>query len=176
MKRIIFLFVFGIMSLASFGQIYEPEFTYECGILLNDTSLIICEKQQGKVTGKASASMYLTGIGKVKSRYQIPGHSSPIRIKKSDKVVLICRVITNTIDPNQVINVYQLEQKSKYRQVQIGKIGTFTGSEIGANKITFAATKYGNSSYKIEINNLPCGEYAVTVLNPMLFSCFAIEE
>ena len=77
---------------------------------------------------------------------------------------------------NQVINVYQLEQKSKYRQVQIGKIGTFTGSEIGANKITFAATKYGNSSYKIEINNLPCGEYGVTVLNPMLFSCFAIEE
>ena len=35
-------------------QIYEPEFTYECGILLNDTSLIICEKQQGKVTGHRS--------------------------------------------------------------------------------------------------------------------------
>ena len=48
MKRIIFLFVFGIMSLISFGQIYEPEFTYECGILLNDTSLIICENSKVK--------------------------------------------------------------------------------------------------------------------------------
>lgn len=176
MKRNLFFFIFSIISLCSFSQIYEPEFTYECGILLNDTSLIICEKQQGKITGKASASMYLTGIGKVKARYQIPGSSSPIKIKKSDKVVLICKSVTNTIDPNQVINVYQFESKTKYRQVLTGVVGTFTGAEFGANKFTFKASKYGQSSYKIEIDNLPCGEYGVTILNPMLFSCFAIEE
>jgi len=175
MKRLLF-FLLIWCALTSYSQVVEPEFMYECGILVNDTSLIICEKQNGKITSKASASMFLTGIGKVKTRYQIPGSHSNVKVKKSDKIVLICRSASNSVDPNQVVNVYSMECKKKYRQVQIGEVGTFSGAEIKGDRIPFKATKYGISSYRIEIANLPIGEYAVTVLNPYSFNCFCIED
>lgn len=175
MKRLLFFLLIGY-ALTSYSQIVEPEFMYECGILVNDTSLIICEKQNGKITSKASASMFLTGIGKVKTRYQIPGSHSNVKVKKSDKIVLICRSASNSVDPNQVVNVYPMECKKKYRQVQIGEVGTFSGAEIKGDRIPFKATKYGISSYRIEIANLPIGEYAVTILNPYSFNCFCIED
>ena len=176
MKYVVTFILLLCASVNCQSQVIEPEFMYECGILVNDTSLIICEKQNGKITSKASASMFLTGIGKVKTRYQIPGNHSTVKVKKSDKITLICKSSTNAIDPNQVINVYSMECKSKYRQVQIGEVGTFTGAEIRGNRIAFKATKHGTSSYKIEIDNLPTGEYAVTVLNPYSFNCFCIED
>ena len=178
MKRILMIFSFISVSLFSFCQSIEPEFTYECGILNNDNTLTICEKCNAKITSKASASMYLTGIGKIKTRYQVSNANSNVIINKSDTITIICKSMSNIMDPHQVIKVYALESKKKYRQVQIGEVGTFTGSEVMGDNLPFNATKYGNTNtcYKITLINYPEGEYAISVLNPMVFNCFSIKN
>lgn len=176
MKKFIYciILLFSI-CLSSNAQVYEPEFMYECGILTNN-ELIICEKQNVKITSKASASMYLTGIGKVKTRYQVPNEKSNVHINQSDTITIICKSSSNMMDPHQVIKVYSLESKKKYRQVQIGEIGTFTGSEVMGDNLIFNASKYGNTNtcYKITLIGYPKGEYAISVLNPLVFNCFSI--
>lgn len=175
MRKLYFILSMILICAMAKAQVIEPEFVYECGVLESDSTLTICEKQNAKMTGKAGASLCLTGIGKVKVRYQVAGSHSNVRFKKSSKITLICRSASNLIDPNQVIKLYSLESKSKYRRVEIAQAGTFTGFSAMGTNIAFKATKYGQSSYKIEIENLPEGEYAVSVLNPMLFNCFAID-
>ncbi len=178
MKKLFFIFSFLFVTVCSFGQAVEPEFIYECGILNENSTLTICEKANAKITAKASASMYLTGIGKIKTRYQVPNSNSTVSINKSDTITIICKAMSNTMDPHQVIKIYSLESKKKYRQVQIGKIGTFTGSEIMGDNLPFNVTKYGNTNtcYKITLINYPAGEYAISVLNPMVFNCFSIKN
>lgn len=177
MKKLFFIFGFLFVSLFGYSQVVEPEFMYECGILNNNSTLMICEKSNAKISSKASASMYLTGIGKVKTRYQVANPNSNVIINKSDTITIICKSMSNVMDPHQVIKVYSLESKKKYRQVQIGEIGTFTGSEVMGDNLPFNATKYGNTNtcYKITLINYPAGEYAISVLNPMVFNCFSIK-
>lgn len=178
MKRILMIFSFVSVSLFSFCQIIEPEFAYECGILNNDNTLTICEKSNAKITCKAGASIYLTGIGKIKTRYQVANPNSNVIINKSDTITIICKSMSNTMDPHQVIKVYLLESKKKYRQVKIAEAGTFTGAEIMGDNLPFNATKYGNTNtcYKITLINYPEGEYAISVLNPTVFNCFSIKN
>lgn len=156
--------------------IKEPEFIYQSEIVNSDSSTTLLESEQAKITAKAGASMYITGIGKVKTRYQIPGATSKVRVKKAPEIVIISRAPSNNLNPAQVIKIYKLEPKKKYRQVQIGEIGTFSGSSYGGESLNYDVTKYGVSSYKIVLHNLEAGEYGITVLNPLAFGCFGIDE
>ena len=55
MKKLFFIFSFLCVSICGFGQVIEPEFMYECGILNENSTLTICEKMNiyiNRDTGK----------------------------------------------------------------------------------------------------------------------------
>ena len=54
----------------------EPEFAEETMLLTSDSEGILLKRENGSIKAKAAASMYLTGIGKVKSRLTLPGIKS----------------------------------------------------------------------------------------------------
>ena len=68
----------------------EPEFELEPYVFnLADSTLaspLPCESAYSKA--KAAASLYLTGIGKVKSYYYIKGESSPLTIDKKKSNII----------------------------------------------------------------------------------------
>ena len=54
----------------------EPEFSEETLLLTSDSTGVILKRENGYVKAKAGASLYLTGIGKIKSRLTIDGVKS----------------------------------------------------------------------------------------------------
>ena len=148
-------------------RVEEPEFSEQAVYLTSDTTCIELPRENSKIKTKAAASLYLTGIGKVKSRITIDSPSSPLSIKASPALRIILRADNNTTDPKSFINIFQFEQKKKRRQAQISETGTFSGSETNSlQTIPFDAEKYGQSSYLITINNLEIGEYGITISDP----------
>lgn len=46
----------------------EPDFAEETLLLISDDKGVLLKRENGTVKAKAGASLYLTGIGKIKSR------------------------------------------------------------------------------------------------------------
>lgn len=148
-------------------RVEEPEFSEQAVYLTSDTTCVKLPRENSKIKTKAAASLYLTGIGKVKSRITINTESSPLSIKASPTLRIILKADNNATDPNSFITIFKFEQKGNRRQAQIAEAGTFTGSETNSlQTIQFNAKKYGESSYLIVIDNLGAGEYGINISDP----------
>lgn len=146
----------------------EPEFSEETMLLTSDSEGVILKRENGYVKTKAGASLYLTGIGKVKSRLTIDGNKSLSSIKAGRTARLILRAKDNTTDPNSFINIFKFEiYKNKERRYQLAEAGTLSASKTSnLASIDFKAKKYGESSYLIQLEDLEPGEYGIIIGDP----------
>lgn len=174
-----------LISINAMGQNKEPEFIGEIN-LVNDSDSIatLLEKQTVKIKTKAGASLYLFGIGSVKSRINIEGDKSNVRAKDKEPFTLIVRSIDNNSDPVSIISVFKFDIYGKARRAELSSSNTFGGvSENNLSAIKYSAKRYGKSSYALKLKNITPGEYGIIVRNPnikdekmVIVSCFGIDS
>jgi hypothetical protein len=139
----------------------EPEWVGEIVSVSGkgDTGILL-ESQTASIQTKAGASMYIVGVGKVTSRASVRGEMSPIRIQKEDTLYFVYRHQNNDANPRKIIELYQFEKKGKTRVLEVGTLGTFSGSSIGdLDRLNLSVEKYGKNSYLIKLANPVPGEY-----------------
>ena len=169
MKKILFIAALICMSICAYAQqIAEPQFVGEVLLVKSETSAIPLEKMTASVKTKAGASVYLTGIGSVKSRIHVEGLESKVRCSQADgPIVLIVRAANNENDPNSFIRVFKFEQKKKERRAELSKINTFGGaSDNNFDFIEYVGEKYGEKSYKLTLSQVEPCEIGVLISNP----------
>ena len=146
----------------------EPEFSEETLLLTSDSEGVILKRENGYIKTKAGASLYLTGIGKVKSRLTIDGCKSINSTTAGRTVRLILKAKDNTTDPNSFINIFKFNiYKNKERRYQLSEVGTLSAAKTSnLASIEFKAKKYGESSYLIQLEDLEPGEYGIIIGDP----------
>lgn len=146
----------------------EPEFSEETLLLTSDSEGVVLKRENGYVKTKAGASLYLTGIGKVKSRLTIDGNKSINDVKAGESTRLIVRAKDNSTDPNSFINIFKFDiYKNKERRYQLAEVGTLSASKTNnLASVEFKAKKYGESSYLILLEDLAPGEYGILIGDP----------
>lgn len=142
----------------------EPDFAEETLFITSDSTGVILKRESGYVKAKAGASLYLTGIGKVKSRLTIDGVKSINEIKAKPITRLIIKARDNSTDPNSFINIFKFDINKKERRYQLAEAGTLSASKTSnLASIEFKAKKYGESSYLIQLEDLESGEYGIII-------------
>ncbi|MBQ9363888.1 MAG: hypothetical protein IJT97_10810 [Bacteroidaceae bacterium] len=166
MKRNFFVVCSMMASMLCFAQ-SEPDFEFEPYVFNNADSTfetpLPCESAY--IKAKAGASMFIVGIGKVKSYYYIKGVASSLNIDKS-----VSNIIINTggTSPQQSLSIIKLEQLESKRRWKSGEAGTFTGASSNEDtSVVLKYKKYGDSSVIISTAALEDGEYCLAVTNMM---------
>lgn len=185
MKKVLFLAALVCMSICAYAQqIAEPQFVGEVLLVKSETSAVPLEKKTATVKTKAGASLYLTGIGSVKSRLHVEGANSAVRCSQADgPIVLIVRAANNENDPNSFIRVFRFEQKKKERRAELAKSNTLGGSSNNNfDYIEYVGEKYGEKSYKLTLSQVEPCEIGVIISNPdkvdekqMIVRCLGID-
>lgn len=144
----------------------EPEFEFEPYVAnLADSTLgkmLPLENTYSKA--KAGASVYLVGVGKVKSYWYVDGAESSLALQKNTSVI----INTGGVSPMQSLTIHKMEKMGKKRRYQSGEVGTFTGATAGKDQSeAFKYKKYGKSSVLIPLNTLEPGEYCLSITNMM---------
>ena len=145
----------------------EPEFAEETLLLTSDSQGVKLSRENGTIKTKAGASLYLTGIGKVKSRLTLKGIKSTSKAVGGSTTRLIIKVADNKTDPNSFISVFKFEVKGKERRYQLAETGTLSKTESNnLSSVEYKAKKYGESSYYIVLEDLTAGEYGIVIGDP----------
>lgn len=145
----------------------EPEFSDQTYLLTSNTEYVKLPRETGVVKTKAGASVYLTGIGKVKTRISLPGTTSSVAAKQGGDVRLIIKAANNATDPNSFISIFKFEVKGKERRYQLAESGTLSKTEENnLSSVEYKAKKYGQSSYLLVLENLQPGEYGIVIGDP----------
>jgi hypothetical protein len=170
MKNIIVLTLGLILSLSMYAQnqIKEPNFIGEAVIVNADNTTTKLEKQTVQIKTRAGASMYIVGVGKVKSKIQVPNAKSSVSIKKPNELKIIVRAKNNENDPLSFIQIFKFDVKGKKRLAELASAGTFSGvSENNLNYLDFEAEKYGEKSYILNVKGFKNNsEYGIYITNP----------
>jgi hypothetical protein len=169
MKKIIYTVVFlllGVSLMANNEESLpypEADFIGEVYVIEND-SVFLLEKQRTRIHAQASATMYIFGIGDIKSSLKVANRCSSTRVKEGKKIKLLVRAQNNDMDPMTVLSLFRFEQKKKQRAAVITKAGTFSGVSAGLEgHILFTAKRYGKSSYILEVSEMEDGEYGIMI-------------
>lgn len=145
----------------------EPEFAEETLLLTSDSQGVKLSRGSATVKTKAGASLYLTGIGKVKSRLTLKGIKSTSKAVGGSTTRLIIKAEDNKTDPNSFISVFKFEIKGKERRYQLAEAGTLSKTESNnLSSVEYKAKKYGESSYYIVLEDLTAGEYGIVIGDP----------
>ena len=145
----------------------EPEFAEETLLLTSNTKGEKSNRENGTVKSKAGASLYLTGIGKVKTRLTLQGAQSTSKAKGASTTKLIIKAVNNTTDPNSFISIFKFEVKGKERRYQLAESGTLSKTEENnLSSVEYKAKKYGQSSYLLVLEDLQPGEYGIVIGDP----------
>lgn len=148
-------------------EVSEPEFSGQVVYVKSATEGILLHKENAQIKTKAGASLYLVGIGSVKSRMHIKGKQAVTRVPQSPQTQFIVRAVDNKTDPLQIVNIIRFDINGNARRAELSKINSF-GGETSNNmkRLDFNAKKYGEDSYLISIDGIEPGEYGVYVTNP----------
>jgi len=170
MKRIFFTLMMSLLisiSVDAQVTVSEPDFAEQTLLLTSDSTGALLDRENGTIKTKAGASLYLTGIGKVKSRLTLKGVASSSTAKGDKATRLIVKAKDNTTDPNSFINIFKFEIKGKERRYQLAETGTLSKTETNnLSSVEYNAKKYGKNSYLIIMNNLTPGEYGIVFGDP----------
>jgi len=166
MKRTIYTMLLCMISVLGFAQ-SEPEFEMEPYVFNEADSTfetpLPCESAYAKA--KAGASLFLTGIGKVKSYYYIKGKASSLKIDKNTSNIIIN---TGNTSPQQTLSIIKLEQMDSKRRWKTGEVGSFTGATSNEdNSVVLKYKKYGENSVIISTKGFEPGEYCLAITNMM---------
>lgn len=155
-------------SFHAFGQVPEPEFIGEVIVARSDTQLQYrtLPKERAQIRTAASASMYLIGVGNVKSKLTVEGLASPIQLSDKYEYNFIVKAENNNYDPVSIIRIFKFQQEegvSPKRTSVLVKNSTFGSLDTNTREyISFSAKRYGESSYILSVR-LTEGEYGITV-------------
>lgn len=171
MKKVfalLFAMMFAVGSMhAQNVTVEEPEFAEETLLLKSDTEGVKLTRENATVKTKAGASLYLTGIGKVKSRLTLKGEKSLSKVVGGSTTRLIIKAENNKTDPNSFISIFKFEVKGKERRYQLAEAGTLSKTESNnLASVEYKAKKYGESSYYIVLEDLTPGEYGIVLGDP----------
>ena len=166
MRTIICTLFMSMLSVIGFAQT-EPEFEMAPYVFNTaDSTLetpLPCESAY--VKAKAGASLYLTGIGKVKTYYYIKGVASSLEIDKKVNNIIIN---TGGTSPQQTLSVIKLETLDSKRRWKTGEAGSFTGASSNEdNAVVLKYKKYGENSVIISTAAFEPGEYCLAITNMM---------
>lgn len=154
-----------IAGMAGAQKAQEPDFEFEPFVFdVQDSTLgqaLPCENAY--VKAKAAASMYLVGVGKVKSYSYVDGITSPLTLDRKSVVV----INTGGKSPMQTLSINKFELLKKKRRFQTGSVGTFTGADLNNDEAsqTFRYKKYGKGSVIISLSDFDEGEYCLSITN-----------
>lgn len=148
-------------------SVQEPEFAEETLLLTSDSEGVKLSRESATIKTKAGASLYLTGIGKVKSRLTLKGRESASKVKGASTTRLIIKAEDNKTDPNSFINIFKFEIKKNERRYLLAEVGTLSKAESNnLASVEYKAKKYGESSYLIILEDLTPGEYGIILGDP----------
>ncbi len=166
-------FIFGMLFLASFAsfaqeEVKEPTFIGEAFILKDNNETLDLQKEHVQLKTRAGATVYLAGIGKVKTKIDIPNCCSATSYRPKKEIKLVVRAVDNETDPLSIIQVFKFKKKKKKRLAELSSVGTFSGgSSNNLDYLKFKAEKFGENSYLLSIESFERGaEYGVMVSNP----------
>jgi len=143
----------------------EPEFSGTI-VFVKDSATAGMPLETTKIVlkTKASASVYITGIGKAKTKASVKGTTSTAMVDKDSTIYFIYKAADNTINPADVIQLIRFTVKGGNRETDLASAGTFTGSSSGdIGFVQFTAKKYKTSSYLIAVTDLAPGEYGFSL-------------
>lgn len=185
MKKLIPIFLLSLFCfcVSTNAQKLEPEFIGEVNLVSKDSTATILDKENVQISTKAGASLYIVGIGSVKSRITINSPRAKVRASSTEPVTLIVRAVDNNSDPLSVVSLFKFDIKGKKRRAELSKSNTFGGNTEGNLKyIRYKAKKYGKSSYLLTCQKLESGEYGIMVNNPndkdeknIIVACFGVD-
>lgn len=145
----------------------EPDFEFEPFVVnLQDSTLgnpLPCENAY--IKAKAGASVFIVGIGKIKSYYYVDGVKSSLSLCNDQSIV----INLGGQSPLQTISINKFDVLKKKRRFQNGETGSFTGTSINNDKAaqSFRYKRYGKNSVLIPLSNLEEGEYCLSITNSM---------
>lgn len=167
MKKILFMLFVSLFSVSISAQsLQEPEFEFEPYLLnVADSTLgKMLPVENAYAKAKAGASMYLVGMGKIKTYWYVDGKESSMVIPAGSRIV----INTGGKSPMQTLTINKMEQMGKKRRYQCGEAGTFTGATSGKETSeNFKYKKYGKESVMIPLDGLEPGQYALSITNMM---------
>ena len=170
MKKFIFVFLFGLFFAAGAQaqvSVAEPEFAEQTLLLTSDSKGTLLTRENGTIKTKAGASLYLTGIGKVKSRLPVAGTTSKSAVQGGRTTRLIVKAKDNATDPQSFISIFKFEVKGKERRYQLAESGTLSKTESNnLSSVDYDAKRYGKNSYYLVLNDLEPGEYGIVIGDP----------
>lgn len=164
-------------------EIDEPEFAGNI-VYVNDTIGQGKKLEQQTASSKASANAasYIPGArlfaGKSTYKSVVNGCCSPVVIDHKTNIRFIVKMVDNSYDPTTIINIFELKREKNKRTVELASSNTWGTTKSGDIEfVAFNGTKYGGSSYLIEIPYIESGEYAITLSDRRdFFNLFQISE
>jgi len=170
MKKSILVFLMGLFFVSGVKaqvSVAEPEFAEQTLLLTSDSKGTLLTRENGTVKTKAGASLYLTGIGKVKSRLTVAGVTSKSTVQGGRTTRLIVKAKDNATDPQSFISIFKFEVKGKERRYQLAESGTLSKTESNnLSSVDYNAKRYGKNSYYLVLNDLEPGEYGIVIGDP----------
>ena len=170
MKKSILVFLMGLFFVSGVKaqvSVAEPEFAEQTLLLTSDSKGTLLTRENGTVKTKAGASLYLTGIGKVKSRLTAAVTTSKSTVQGGRTTRLIVKAKDNATDPQSFISIFKFEVKGKERRYQLAESGTLSKTESNnLSSVDYNAKRYGKNSYYLVLNDLEPGEYGIVIGDP----------
>jgi len=162
-------YVFDIPEPKYVGYVYQID---EHGKILNTL-----EQQKSSLKSNLNASAIIVGVGKSKTKSQVKGKQSTVRLKKG-KILLIAKVKDSKINPKEIFNVFHLKVNKNKRFVQVSEANTFgTTNVMDIDFLSFKTYPYKKDSFIIELDIKEKGEFAVTLDNSRgTFNMFGIDD
>lgn len=169
MKKFTLLFALLLFSVshayANENEI-EPDFIGEVVALKGDGNHFLLEKQIPNYRSNHSVSAVAVGIGKQRTRIRVDNCCSESKLKANEDFKLIVKAQDNLTDPMSIIQVIKFKSKRRFREAIVSTSNTFGTNKSTLEVVSFRAEKYGESSYLLDLDKKPKGEYGVIVTNP----------
>lgn len=122
----------------------EPDFIGETIIANEDGTTQKLEKNTIQVKTNGNATLYIFGIGSVKSKISIDGCCSKVIYDKSKSPQLIIRAVDNETDPASIISIFKFKSKKNSRKAELSSLTSFIGSS--ENNLDYVKFEAKNSS------------------------------
>ena len=155
-QLLLYITIFSCFSLKAFSQdenIPTPEYKNSVYVITKD-GLVALEKQRSKIVVKAA-------LLKFKNKIIFVNPKSSLRVTGNNLKFIY--EPTEMIDPETSLDIQVLSSNKKNRE------GFYSTTDMSFNvtnnnpSVTFKASKYKNKYIIFELNNLPKGEYGVSL-------------
>lgn len=184
-KKLLLLFMIAnsvsMMKVNAQVRVAEPEFEQQVMLLTSDSTAVLLDKEKCEMKSHSSSwgLIPLPGtnlLDKVKIVMRLSGKEAKVKTH-SGKIRLIVRVEKNTVDPADIFGVVKFEEKKKSREYVYTEGGVVGGTKLNFGKGTekFKGSKYGTSSYLIEIADVRPGQYGLSATSLLDAATFGVE-